>query len=283
MQQIGSALPSLSLASLAVDQTWGYQIAPPVPNCCSDIGPGWVPDSFDLSVDDIGLGDIDATDSCNDQVINISGLFGDWGSDNTAVALVTKQKVQGVGPGATFGTTQGEVPQGAGAYCPNQLVQERAPITVEDVPSGEITEFSGTLLITQGQYLMTLEPGTPSYDNHSVAESSPVLGTNSCWWSTSGMVQYPKVQGSTWVVDQGGDAGHNQYGLDTVGFESGVVNLIQSKGAAHGVEFPCVINIYQLMNYDGIDPYVTNLQSQTVGSNTVTVCRAGVCSGTIPF
>jgi len=131
--------------------------------------------------------------------------------------------------------------------------------------------------------LMTLEPSTYSYDNNSVTESSPVLGTNACWWSTSGMVQYPTVQGSTWVVDQGGDAGHNQYGLDTFGFESGVVNLIQTQGAAHDVEFPCAINIYQAMNYDGIDLYVTNLLTQTVGSNTVQVCRAGVCSGTIPY
>jgi hypothetical protein len=37
------------------------------------------------------------------------------------------------------------------------------------------------------------------------------------------------------------------------------------------------------MNYDGIDLYVTNLLTQTVGSNTVQVCRAGVCSGTIPY
>jgi len=74
-----------------------------------------------------------------------------------------------------------------------------------------------------------------------------------------------------------GDAGHNQYGLDTVGYGSGIVNLIQTQGAAHDVEFPCAINIYQSMNYDGIDLYVTNLLTQTVGSNTVQVC-APVCA-----
>ena len=139
------------------------------------------------------------------------------------------------------------------------------------------------LLMTGRSKAWATRPSTYSYDNNSVTESSPVLGTNACWWSTSGMVQYPTVQGSTWVVDQGGDAGHNQYGLDTFGFESGVVNLIQTQGAAHDVEFPCAINIYQAMNYDGIDLYVTNLLTQTVGSNTVQVCRAGVCSGTIPY
>ena len=46
---------------------------------------------------------------------------------------------------------------------------------------------------------------------------------------------------------------------------------------------PCSVNIQQSMNYDGIDLYTTNLLSQTIGSNTVQVCRAGVCSGTINF
>ncbi len=109
------------------------------------------------------------------------------------------------------------------------------------------------------------------------------VGTNSCWWNGSNLAQYPVVQGSTWVVDQGGDAAHNQYGLDTVGYGYATVNRIQTQGAAHGVEFPCAVTIYQSMNYAGIDLYVTNLLTQTIGSNTVTVCRAGVCSGTIQY
>jgi hypothetical protein len=47
---------------------------------------------------------------------------------------------------------------------------------------------------------MTLEPRTPNYDGHSDMESSPVVGTNTCWWNGSGMVQYPTVQGSTLTV-----------------------------------------------------------------------------------
>ncbi|HEY6770659.1 MAG TPA: hypothetical protein VI386_38435, partial [Candidatus Sulfotelmatobacter sp.] len=208
---------------------------------------------------------------------------GVWWSGNTATAKVTSFNGHGVAPGATNGFATATIPSGDGnpKVCPQTKQQGDNNVSVG--PSGEITTFDGTILITQGQFLMTREPGASSYDNHSVTESSPVLGTNSCWWSTSGMVQYPKVQGSTWIVDQGGSAGHNQYGLDTIGFESGVINLIQTQGPAHGVEFPCVINIYQLMDYDGFDLYVTNLLTQTIGSNNVQVCRAGVCSGTIPF
>ena len=116
----------------------------------------------------------------------------------------------------------------------------------------------------------------------SLGHPPPVVGTNSCWWNGSGMEQYPTVQGSTWTVGRGG-AGHDQYGLDTVGYGMGVVNLIQTQGGPHGIQFPCTINIHQSINYDGIDLYVTNLLTQTISSTTVNVCRAGVCSGTIPY
>jgi hypothetical protein len=150
------------------------------------------------------------------------------------------------------------------------------------IPTSETTAFQSITQITQGQFLMTLYPGAGNYDGHSDKESSPVIGTNTCWWNGSGMAQYPTVQGSTWTVGQG-NAGHNQYGLDTVGFVYGVINLIQTQGGAHGVHFPCTVSIYQEMNYDGIDAYIDNLLTQTVGSNTVNVCRTGVCTGTIPF
>jgi hypothetical protein len=148
--------------------------------------------------------------------------------------------------------------------------------------SGEITEFEGTYEITAGQFLMTLEPYSSDYDGNPVQESSPVLGVNACYWSGSNMEQFPTVAGDTWVVNSG-DAGDDQYGLDTVGYGSGVVNLIQTQGPEHDVEFPCYVDIYQLMTYDGMVPYVTNLLEQTIGSNTVNVCRAGVCSGSISF
>jgi len=160
--------------------------------------------------------------------------------------------------------------------------QDQSP--PQSIPYSELTEFVGTYDITAGQFLMTLEPDTNNYDGHSVTESSPWLGSNQCWWNGSGMKQYPTVKGSTWVVANG-NAGHDQYGFDTVGYGSGVVvSVIQQQGAAHGVEFPCNIYIYQAMNYDGIDPYAFNLLTQTVGSTTVQVCRNNdVCSGKTPF
>jgi hypothetical protein len=141
-------------------------------------------------------------------------------------------------------------------------------------------------LITEATFQMTLNPGTNNYDGHFVEESSPSPGANSCWWQGSGMVQNPTVVGSTWTVGQN-PAPHDGYGLDGIGFASGVVNLIQTQGGANGVSFPCVVTIYQEMTYEGdantFFAYAENVLTQTIGSNTVKVCRAGVCSPTIPF
>ena len=280
LRDLSPGLGSLMQGSLTLDNTFGFSAKPPYPACCPNLAPAWEVDEFEVLVNGYYGDPIEATDACTGLSVNISNLFNDWSSGNPGIATVTNTAVTGVTPGTTTANASGWVLEDGCVTVPVNLTN---PVKVENAPSGEITEFVGTILITQGQFLMTLEPSTTSYDNHSVTESSPVLGTNACWWSTSGMVQYPVVQGDTWVVDQGGSAEHNQYGKDTIGFESGVVNLIQTQGAAHGVEFPCAINIHQSMNYDGIDLYVTNLLTQTVGSSTVTVCRAGVCSSTIPF
>jgi hypothetical protein len=133
VQQINSAPHSLALASLAVDQTWGYQIAPPYATCCSYGSMGWVPDSIVLDPEGIAVTDIDATDSCNGSVTNLSSDFGIWSSGNTSVAVVTRQKVQAVGVGTTTGTAQGGVFEGVGGYCAFVPEQPKAPITVFDV------------------------------------------------------------------------------------------------------------------------------------------------------
>jgi hypothetical protein len=263
-------------------------------NCNGLVGSILVADGFGVTVG--GNFQMSLKDTWNTGAQHDLTNLSTWTSSHTNLATVTSSGsarglVTGVSAGSLLVTGTNDTEPWAGQLCgtppqncpPDTGTEGSGGGTVEDTPSGEITAHQGTYQNTAGQFLMTLEPGTASYDNHSVTESSPVLGTNTCWWSGSGMVQYPVVQGSTWEVDQG-DAGHNQYGLDTVGFGDGVVvSLIQQQGPAHGVEFPCNVYIYQSMNYDGIDTYVTNLLSQTIGSITVNVCRAGVCSGTIPF
>ena len=269
-----------------VDKTFGH-VAYGCATCCGfNTSPWMYYDPIDVGVENATSQDVWDRDNCTSQDISVLDyiLHTSWNTGNHAIATASKAVITGVAAGSTTNYATGTLTIGNinALRCPQAPVNPSGPANVQNVPSGEITEFEDTYQISAGQFLMTLEPSAYSYDGNSVTESSPVIGSNACWWSGSNMEQYPTVAGSTWVVDQG-DAGHNQYGLDTVGYGSGVVNLIQTQGAAHDVEFPCNIYIYQSMNYDGIDLYVTNLLTQTVGSNTVRVCRAGVCSGTIPY
>src|ERR1700685_3685413 len=117
VQQINSAPRSLALAGLAVDQTWGYRIAPPDGICCSAQAPGWDQDLFHLYPTEIGQGSIDAVDSCNGTLFDISSSFFTWASDNTSVAIVTKQQVEAVGVGTTTGSAGGDITEGVGGYC----------------------------------------------------------------------------------------------------------------------------------------------------------------------
>lgn len=100
------------------------------------------------------------------------------------------------------------------------------------------------------------------------------------------MTRPPTVLGSTRTVGQS-PAPHDGYGLDGVGLPYGVINLIESQGAAHGVSFPCALTINQEMTYEGdastFFAYAENVLTQTVTSTTVKVCRASICSPTIPF
>ena len=134
---------------------------------------------------------------------------------------------------------------------------------------------------------MTLHPDIYTYDNHTVEENSPAPGTNTCWWpGTNPAAQFPTVTGSWWTVAQGGNP-HNAYGGDGIGYTSAAVNEIQQDGPAHGIAFPCTLTWYQEMSYEvdanTFDVYANNVLTQTIGSNTVQVCRAGVCTNIVPF
>jgi hypothetical protein len=220
--------------------------------------------------------------------------FVTWSSSNGGVATVKTGVVTGVAAGSATVSGFGSLAYYYNycAYdptsCPSDYQNQggSGTGTVYGIPTSETTQFYGVYQITEGTFQMTLNPGTYNYDSHYVEESSPSQGSNSCWWNGSQMVQYPTVVGSTWTVGQS-PAPHDGYGLDGIGFSSGVVNLIQTQGPAHGVSFPCVITIYQEMTYEQdantFYAYTENVLTQTVSSNTVKVCRAGVCSNTIQF
>jgi hypothetical protein len=133
---------------------------------------------------------------------------------------------------------------------------------------------------------MSLNPGTSNYDGHWVEESDYSQGSNTCYWPGAQIPQYPSVQGSDWTVGENGSS-HNQYGVDSIGFDYTGVNYIQTQAPDHDIDMPCVVTFYQQMKYEcdanTFFAYAYNVDTQTIGSNTVKVCRAGVCTGTIPF
>ena len=119
---------SLMATGMAVDGMLGLRVHHNYPECCPSEDLGWVPDDFDLSIDDTGLGEVWAMDSCTGAYGNISGEFDDWGSDDSAIATVSNSgKVTGVAAGTTTATASGDVMVDG---CIFEPVEEHAPVAV---------------------------------------------------------------------------------------------------------------------------------------------------------
>ncbi|MGC1418484.1 MAG: hypothetical protein WA817_24585 [Candidatus Acidiferrum sp.] len=151
------------------------------------------------------------------------------------------------------------------------------------VPSTEETDDIGwNGGIDREQFDMTLsDTAADGFDNHYVQEYTVTPGTNACWWSTSGLVQNPGTQNASWTVGTvGGNAEHNHWGYDEIGWNVSDLDNIIRNGPGHGVVFPCTITIYQGMQIE-CDAntwwdYRTDVITITVNNNpenTETNCR----------
>ena len=229
-------------------------------------------------------------DACGDTGLRLSPAFyGNWSIANTGIATVNYYATHtGVAVGSTTSFTHATLASPGRASCPENVHSTQGGANVCLAPTSENTSYYGAYQITEGTFEMTLNPGTNNYDTHYVTENNYAQGSDTCWWSTAnpGIPQYPSVVGSTWTVGQS-PAPHNGYGLDGIGLTSAGVNYIQTQAGQHGVNFPCALTWYQGMSYEcdanTFYSYAQNVLTQTIGSNTVNVCRAGKCSGTIPF
>ena len=107
-----SSRGNLTESSLAVDQTLGASVIPlGVTRCsCAPTGPVWSPPEFSFGeVDpdgDMLAAEIEATDECDDTLVDISDDFITWASSDTAVATVATKKVTAVGAGAATATAR---------------------------------------------------------------------------------------------------------------------------------------------------------------------------------
>jgi hypothetical protein len=157
------------------------------------------------------------------------------------------------------------------------------------VPSTEDTDDQGwNGSIYRELFEMTLsDTHGDSFDSHTIQEYTVQPGTNTCWWSGSGLVQNPGTQNSHWTV---GASTHNQWGFDEIGWDLTDLDNIVQNGPHNGVIFPCVITIYQGMQIECNANVWWNYRSDTititvnnVGDNTEESCRAGECGVPVTF
>jgi hypothetical protein len=116
------------------------------------------------------------------------------------------------------------------------------------IPTGESSDaiYNGSVA-PEISFYMTLQGGT--FTGSTLKEVSQIPGSNGCYWSGSPMPQHPVVQGSSWTVGvvNGKTAPTNQYGYDSIGWNTTDLNLIATTGAKNGVKSGCVTDIYQTM------------------------------------
>ncbi len=202
--------------SLALDGVWGGQTQrPPDPECCGQNDTAFDPGQFDFGV--LGWGDpliIDAENSCTGGEENISGLFTDWWSGNTAVATVTKELVTSVAPGFTYANACGEVYQcveNTGTWVKECPVAPVTVLSITQTPetlnmsSGDtnqsisvtISGGTGDLVFSTG---LTSNPNSGSVASVSVAGESNATGTAPHAITVSGTGSPSGIFGSTACV-----------------------------------------------------------------------------------
>lgn len=133
VQDLTPGSGNLSVSNLALDATYGGSAGPPppCPECCAYQDIAFDPLSVFLPVDGTEPVVVDGVSSCNNQVVDISGDFNTWASQNQTIAQLSTRKVQGLTPGVTTGFANGNVPTPGACACPGQQVEPTVPVTVQ--------------------------------------------------------------------------------------------------------------------------------------------------------
>jgi hypothetical protein len=196
----------------------------------------------------------------NEQIVGVPGVVYPWVWDGQAICSMVGSFFNGGGSGSITGCL---------------------------APSTEATDdqgFNGSIF--RELFKMTIsDTAADSFDSHYVEEYTVTPGTNTCWWSNSGLPQNPGVSGGSWTVGTySGVAAHNQWGPDAIGWNLSDLDNIVQNGPRNGVTFPCVATIHQGMKIECNANlwYVYSSDDITItvdnhGGNTEEVCRAGEC------
>ena len=159
---------SLTESSLAIDNTLGFQAAPPpCPSCCSDISPFLSPDPVSVIIDGLENLSVYGYNSCTSGQRDLTLLFSTWGSDNTSIASVTTAQAQGVAPGETTGFAEGFLPGPGPCSCSYVPAEPTVPITVLPIIGGPTTLW----------WFKGLSQGVSGYNNQITLTASPLNGS----------------------------------------------------------------------------------------------------------
>jgi hypothetical protein len=131
LKDLNAGPGSLSVDSLALDKTYGYQAAPSSPDCCGFGSPLLSTDSAFVDVGGFESIGATATDQCTGDPESIFDSMTTWWSGNSAIAQVTKGQATGVSAGTTTANASGEILECSGNTEYFQLVEPSAPITVQ--------------------------------------------------------------------------------------------------------------------------------------------------------
>lgn len=164
-------------------------------------------------------------------------------------------------------------------------------------PLNEYVGWYGYTNGTQGAFYQQVSGIYPNgaYNYTWVQETSPILGSDSCFWPGGPISPNPPTGGPTPVV--AGTAWqifvsppgvnppipltNDQWGVDVIGVGIQAVLGVQFLGEANGIQFPCNDTVYQSMNYSWDDAplwttyifFPFNTLNQQIGSTTVQACK----------
>ncbi len=158
-----------------------------------------------------------------------------------------------------------------------------------NLPTSETSDSAGPVIqAPEISFEQTLQ-STSNWNGTTVQEvpTPGTTGSNTCWWSNSGLPQHPVVQGSHWTVGivNNQAAGENEWGYDTIGNNFTTMGIIATQGPKHGIKSGCKYTIYQTMqlfcnsyqNYQNNVLTITTTWNAQGGAQSQDVCRGSEC------
>lgn len=209
-------------------------------NACTEISPGsWkvtqapYEGEFSVAILNFKLGN----GSCPGVIFTFAQLFYKWTPHNNKSLTDPPLASTDAPPAATWST-----PDGNFNYPYTFMIDVPAV-----VPIGETTAFTNWTN-AKGRWEQTLMPPASDakfdFSGDSVTESSPSVGSDTCYFVHSAIMPQTSVSGGAWTIDM-----HNKWGSDAVGWDVRAVEYYRTHPlAVPGA--PCGASVTQQMKFE---------------------------------